>query len=851
MKTLPVDSLLPELIAQLKSSNAVIVEAPPGSGKTTRIAPSLIDAGLCDSKRRTLLLQPRRVAAKATAERIAAERHWQLGKEVGYQVRFDRKVSQSTALIVATEGILLRRLATDPTIEDIGTVVLDEFHERSLDADLILGMLRRIQQLVRDDLKLIVMSATLDAVPLESFLNAPVLKTTGLIYPVVIKYHPPKPRQKLTEHIAEAIIRTAETSDGDILVFLPGVGEISQTENLLKRQSALRDCTVMPLHGSLPLEQQSQVLFKGERRRIILSTNVAETSLTIEGISTVIDSGQARVLRFKPSIGLDRLQLEPISQSSATQRAGRAGRLQSGACLRLWDEKSHRSRPLHLEPEVRRVDLAAAVLQLYQWGERPADFPWFEAPREDSVATAVRLLEQLGAIQNDQITELGKRMARLPVSPRLARMLIEAQTLRSNVDCESIALVAAMLSERDPFLRERSTTNRSGPPTYRSARWNCDVTQRLLALQRFYETGTTQTQFGEIHRGAAATLRKVASQFTEFMKANHDSVASSPISDTSIDTIVPQALLVAFPDRLARRRNPADNKGRLVGGRGVRIGPGSGVLDAELFLCIDVDDRETEAVVRQACGIDPTWLSEELTEAREEQFFNPSRQQVEARRRRYWNDLVLSEQTAPISDEQQCREILFTEACKQLSSVMPDDKSNFQDWITRLECLRTWAPELDLPRDEQLLTEILRELCPNKRSFAELKTGPWLDWLKSRLTPTQLQAVQRECPESIEVPSGSRIKLDYSTGKPVLAVRIQEIFSWTKTPRIGFGRIPILLHLLAPNFRPQQVTDDLASFWTNTYQVVRKELRRRYPKHSWPEDPLTAQPECKGGPRSS
>lgn len=840
MIPLPIDSLLPDLIEHLKVSTAAIVEAPPGSGKTTRVAPSLIDAGLCDSQRRTFLLQPRRLAAKSTAQRIAEERNGQLGKEVGYQVRFESKVSHSTSLIVATEGILLRRLAADPTIDDIGTVVLDEFHERSLNADLILSMLRQVQQ-VRDDLRVIVMSATLDAGPLETFLNAPVFKTTGTLHPVDIKYRPPKPRQKLTEHTAETIAITAERTEGDILVFLPGVGEISQTENLLKRQRAVRDCAVMPLYGSQPLEQQSKVIHPGTNRRIILSTNVAETSLTIEGIRTVIDSGQVRVLRFKPAVGLDRLQLEPICQSSATQRAGRAGRLESGLCLRLWDEKSHRTSPMHLEPEIRRVDLSAAVLQLYQWGERPDGFPWFEAPREDSIAAAVRLLELLGAIENHKITELGRRIAKLSVSPRLARMLIESPNLGQT---ESICLAAAMISERDPFLREQGWSGRGKPPTRQASRWNCDVTQRLLALQRFYETGESQTAFGEIHRGAAHTIRKVAAEFASMIEEDVTVTSASSIAD-----VIPKALLLAFPDRLARRRKPGDSKGRMVGGRGVRLGPSSGVYEPELFLCIDADDAATEAKVRQASGIDPAWLPEELMVDREEQFFNPTRKQVEARRRRYWGDLMLNEQTAPITDEEQCQDLLFAAASKQLRSVLPDEKSSFHSWLKRMACLQAWAPELELPEsNDEFLTELLRELCPHKRSFAELQTSAWLDWLKSRLTPAQLQALERECPERMEVPSGSRIQLDYTVGKPpVLAVRIQEVFSWKETPRVAFGRVPILLHLLAPNFRSQQVTDDLASFWANTYSTVRKELRRRYPKHSWPEDPLTAMPECKGG----
>lgn len=850
---LPVDQLVPEIIARLSISNTLLIEAPPGSGKTTRVAPSLIDSELCDSKRRILLLQPRRVAAKATAQRIAEERGWQLGQEVGYQVRFESKVTASTALIVATEGVLLRRLATDPAIQDINTVILDEFHERSLNADLILGMLRQVQQLLREDLRVIVMSATLDAAPLEKFLGTTVLRATGTLHPVEIQYRPPKLRQKLAEHAAETTLLTLEKTEGDVLVFLPGLGEISQTEKLLRRTSLPSECEIMPLHGSLPLEQQSRVLRPSDRRKVILSTNVAETSLTIEGIRTVVDSGQARVLRFNPAVGLDRLQLEPICQSSATQRAGRAGRVQSGTCIRLWEESSHRSRSQYLEPEIRRVDLSAAALQLFQWGEQPTEFPWFEAPRETSLATAIRLLEQLGAVQQNQITAIGKRMASLPVPPRIARMLIESEPLGQT---HLIAMVAAMLSEREPFLRSlhsqthapRGAGNRP-LPTRQASRWNCDVTQRALELQRYFESGKSQTLFGEIHRGAAQTIRKVAEQFMAAMghtEQTHKSVAC----DT--EELVARALLVAFPDRLAKRRKHGDNKGVMVGGRGVKLGPTSGVQDAEYFLCIDVDDATTDAIVRQASRIELNWLPEDLIAEREELFFNPTRKQVEARRRSYWHDLRLCDNVAQISDDVQCAQVLYAEARKALPVVLPDAKSNFHSWLTRIECLKAWAPELELPAcDEEFLSELLYELCRGKRGFAELRSAPWLDWLKSRLSPAQLQAVERECPEKIEVPSGSRIKIDYQPGSPpVLAVRIQELFSWTQTPRIAFGRVPLLLHLLAPNFRPQQVTDDLTSFWSNTYDTVKKELRRRYPKHAWPDDPLNAKPECRGGGRS-
>ncbi len=851
MKPLPVDSLLPELAAALKSNSAVIIEAPPGSGKTTRVAPSLIDAGLCGPTSKTVLVQPRRVAARATAQRIAEERGWTLGREVGYRVRFDSNVSAETLLIVETEGILLRQLSSDATLDGVGTVILDEFHERSVNADLLLAMVHRVQQLVRDDLRLIVMSATLESSPLQRFLGAKELKTTGTLHPVDLTFRPPKPRQKMTTHVAETVLRTCQKDDGDILVFLPGVGEIKQVESELRKQSSLSSVEILPLHGSLPVEQQDQVLRSTGRQRIILATNVAETSLTIEGIRTVIDSGQVRVLRFDPAAGLDRLQIEPVCQSSATQRAGRAGRLQAGKCIRLWNQKSERARPKYLDPEIRRVDLSGAVLQLYQWGERPDSFPWYESPRADSIATAERLLEQLGAIRDGCITATGQDMCRIPVAPRLARMLIAG--IESGHG-EDVALAAAMLSERDPFLRDsrsRSPANRrdAAPPTSDARRWSCDVTERLIALKAYFDHGTTHSQFGEIHRGAARTIRQVAQQFVSLLPGGTNREQEST-QVLPLECAISSALLCGFPDRLARRRSTGDRRGQMVGGKGVKLSPTSGVEQGDLFLCIDVDNASRDALVRVACQIDLEQLPERLIRSREEQFFNPSRKQIEARSRTYWSDLLLSESPTSITDSEQCRELLTAEATKRLAEVIPDESSAFGSYLTRLLCLSQWAPQLELPSNRtQLLTDLLSELSHGKRGFAELQAAPWLDWLKGRLTPDQQRAIERECPERIEVPSGNRIKIQYAIDKPpILAARIQELFSWTETPRIAFGRVPLLLHLLAPNMRPQQVTDDLASFWNNTYEVVRKDLRRRYSKHPWPEDPLTAEPVRKRGP---
>jgi ATP-dependent helicase HrpB len=403
----------------------------------------------------------------------------------------------------------------------------------------------------------------------------------------------------------------------------------------------------------------------------------------------------------------------------------------------------------------------------------------------------------------------------------------------------TLAIVAAMISERDPFLKSQSSASKR-PPTQNQSRWNCDVTQRFLALHDYYTQQSTHSPFGEIHRGAARTIQRVAQQLANHVGVELDSIQPSDRTEEHIQ----RCLLAAFPDRLARRRKPQDTKGRMVGGRGVRLAPSSGVLEAEYFLCVDVDAGKVEANVRLASGVDLAWLPTGAIETREEQFFNPTRKQVEARRRSYFRDLLLCESPVAITDEAHCREILLSESRKQLAAILPDDKASFHSFVARLNCLRTWAPELGLPAcNDELLFEVAEDLCVGRRSFAELCDAPWLDWLRAKLTPVQQRAIDEECPERITVPNGNQKKLAYTEGKPpVLAVRIQEIFSWTDTPRIAFGRQPVLLHLLAPNMRPQQVTDDLASFWENTYPVVRKELRRRYPKHAWPEDPLKAKP---------
>lgn len=836
--SLPVDDALPDLARSLKSHACVVLVAPPGSGKTTRVAPGLIDRGFVPPGQQAWLLQPRRLAARATATRISAERETEAGGETGYQVRFEKRWGPSTRLVVATEGILLRRLEDDPLLSGTTVVLLDEFHERSLNGDLLLAMLRRVQLAGRDDLKLVVMSATLDSGPVREYLGgAPLIEAKGLEHEVEFRHSPVPAATGLVDHVVSAVLRAAERDAPDLLVFLPGMAEILATRNRLAGQ--LRDWRIEILHGSLPLEQQAAVLQRDERPRAILSTNIAETSLTIDGVRTVIDSGLARVMRFDPGVGLDRLELEPICQASARQRAGRAGRTAAGVCVRLWDQAAQRSRPEFLEPEVRRIDVAAAVLQLLAWGERPESFPWFEAPRTEAVGAALRLLHRLQAIDGTgRLTAAGKSMARLPVAPRLARLLLAGHALGH---LETVCLAAAMLAERDPFLRGRSGGVKGPGTVTATSRWACDVTERLTALRGWLERGESQSRFGEVHRGAAAGIGQVA---RELLDDCRKMLGAPPPPGCPVEEAVPRALLLAMPDRVARKREGA-NKWLMAGGRGLRPGPLCGVAHAELVVGVELMAAAGDAVVHQASAVQREWLDPSLVTIRDDLFFSPSARAVQQRRRELWDDLVLAETPVAISDVERAAETLFEAARRALSDVQPDNGAAIRSFAARVSLLRSAAPEMELSAcDEALQLDVLRELCAGRRSFDQLRAAPWLDWLRNRYRPDQLAAIEREAPERIRVPAGNQHRIEYVEGKPpVLAVRIQEIFSWQTTPRIAFGRVPLLLHLLAPNQRPQQVTDDLASFWRNGYPQVRGELRRRYPKHAWPEDPAVALPK--------
>ena len=763
-----------------------------------------------------------------------------------------------------TEGILLRRLQDDPFLESVSVVIFDEFHERRLDSDVSLAMVRRVQQTVRPELRIIVMSATLDPAPIAKYLgDCPIIESEGRLHPVRISYQQRPDRTPVPELAASGIESVLPQTEGHVLAFLPGVGEINRTRSLLESVARKQQLDVLPLFGEMTPEEQDRVLAPSSVRKVILATNVAETSVTIDGVTAVVDTGMARQMHFDADIGLDRLELTPISKASADQRAGRAGRTQPGVCLRLWDEASHRHRAEYDIAELHRVDLSSSVLRLFAWGETDLSaFPWYEAPPASSLEHAIKLLRLLGAIDEQGITDTGRALARFPVSPRIARLLVEAHRLGV---ADRAPLMAAMLSERDCFLRNAGgprDTRSDGIRTTASHHSRSDVLDRLHAVEEYLKSGREFSSHGEINRGAVRTVTQVAKQLSSILRDETErdkredklgdelgpSRVRSSLNTEASDEALLRSLVAGYPDRVAKRRDVMGDKGLMVGGRGVKIAPRSAVQKSPLFLCVDIDGAGTDALVRQASEVQPEWLPASGLRRGDELFFHPGQKQVVARKRIAFDDLILEETPTSITDSKAAADLLFDVARYQLPAVMPKDDESLQSFIDRARCLKQWMPDLSLPSiDDDMLREVLRELCNGRRSFSDLQSAPWLATLQSQMDYSLVQTIDRDAPERITVPTGSRIRLTYEDGRPpVLAVRIQEIFGMKQTPRVAGGRIPVLLHLLAPNMRPQQITDDLASFWANTYQDVRKELKRRYPKHSWPDDPLTAPPVKKG-----
>jgi ATP-dependent helicase HrpB len=837
---LPIDAVLPKIAEAWNTAGALVLKSPTGSGKTTRVAPALLHptpqppprSGEGENKR-ILILEPRRVAARAAARRMAFEDGTPLGDRFGYHVRFDRKFHKQTRVVAATPGILLRMLHDDPFLETIDGILFDEFHERGLESDLAFGSVKLLRDTVRPDLRVVVMSATLDAEPIAAFLGGcPIIESEGRSYPVDVRYRPRRSDTPVVDAVCAAVRECLETQPGDVLAFLPGLREIRQCETALERCDAL----VLPLHGELPPEQQDEALRKHTRRKIVLATNVAETSVTVDGVTAVVDSGLARQMEYDTSVGLDRLRQVPISKASADQRAGRAGRTQPGICVRLWDEPGHRSRPDHTEPEIRRIDLGGAILHLLSQGETDVmRFPWFDPPRADAVAQSLDLLELLGATHGGALTELGKQMASLPLPPRLARMLIEGANLGVP---ERAALAAAMLVERDPFPRDGRDPHRASTSS--------DVLDRVEALELFERTGQVRSGLGELNRGAAKQLLNQRDQLLRNLESRR--TASVGLRYDTDEALL-RSLFTAFPDRLCKRRAPADRRAKMLGGRGVKLDPSSGVTNPALFVAIDIDAGGAESLVRWASAVEREWLPADEVKTVIDATFDETSGRIVARKQTRFRDLVLDETPAHIADETAAAQAMAAAARKHWDAAKPGEDSAAAAFLNRLACLNTWRPDLELPQfNDDALQALLPDVCRGLRSLDAVKHGPWLDLIKGSFSYAQLQTLDREAPERLEVPTGNQIVLAYEPGRPpILAVRVQEVFGWLETPRIAGGKVKVLLHLLAPNYRPQAITDDLESFWKNGYAIVRKELRMKYPKHSWPEDPFTA--EAIAGPK--
>lgn len=836
---LPIDDVLGEIVAGLRAKRSLVLRAPPGAGKTTRVPPAILDAGLAGDGQ-IVVLEPRRLAARAAAERIVFERGGRVGDEVGYHVRFDRRASRRTRIVAMTDGMSVQRLYGDALLDGVSVVAFDEFHERGLQTDLALAMTQRVRE-IRDDLLVVVMSATLDAAPIAAYLgDAAVVESAGRQYPVEVRYLRAASGDAIERQVHEAVGRLLEETAGDVLVFLPGVGEIRRVEELFGGRFGDR-VAVMPLFGDMPLDAQRAVLAKSDRRKVVLATNVAETSITIEGITAVVDTGLARVLRHDAALGINRLEVVRISRASAEQRAGRAGRTAAGVCQRLWTEREHCGLAERETPEILRVDLAGPVLELLAWGEAdPAALPWFEKPPAAAIERGMVLLERLGAVEGGKVTALGQAMSRLPVHPRLGRLLVEGA--RRGVGSRA-AIAAAMLAERDPFrIASARRDAQVRPAEHRS---DSDVIDRIAVLEAFERREQTDVLGLSLDRGAAKQVLRVASELAAILTEVGGERDVAPAQAEDGDESLLRAVAAAFSDRLACRREAGSRRALMVGGRGVRLDEASCVAEGDLFACVEIQERGgSEALVRQASLVRHEWLDSRHLRTDVEVEFDRASERITAYKRTRYLDLVIEQVSTQLPADADASELLAAEASARLdiAALMDDVASQF---VHRVRSLAAWMPELNLPPlDEEALRSLWPQVCQGCTSLAEVRRRSLLPILAAGLTHEQRAALDRFAPLRLEVPSGSQIALAYEFGKPpVLAVRIQELFGMRETPRIAGGRVGVVLHLLGPNYRPQQITSDLASFWNRGYREVRKELRRRYPKHAWPEDPWTATAE--------
>ncbi len=838
MTALPIEPLLPELLAALEEHPSVVLEAPPGAGKTTRVPLALLDVEWLAGKS-IVMLESRRLAARNAALYMASELGEGAGERVGYRVRFDSKVGKNTRIEVVTEGILTRRLQHDPELNGVGLVIFDEFHERNLHSDLALALCLDAQQGLREDLKLLVMSATLDGDRVARLLDAPLLRSKGRSYPVEHHYLPREPQGRIPEVAASAVVRAVKEESGDILLFLPGAGEIRRTLDLLRQEPTCSGIDLYPLYGDLPHSEQERAINPSPagRRKVVLTTNIAETSLTIEGVQVVIDLGWQRVPRFEPRSGLTRLETVRVSRASATQRAGRAGRLEPGVCYHLWTETTETGLVPYNNPEIIEADLAPLALELAQWGVADAtSLRWLDAPPAAALNQAQQLLQQLGALdENLRITVDGKAMARLPLHPRLAHMLVRADSMgQGALACD----IAAVISERD-ILRNIKGEGQ------------CDFPLRVTALRAYRDKGAGGARGYGADVGACRPVEQAAKQWRRLLKIQAE---NSVVADENVGTL----LALAYPDRIARKRGEEGKRYLLANGRGAALFRDC-VAGSEFIVVAALDaGTKGEGRIFSAAPITLPQLEHQFAEQlawREEVVWDERTQTVLARRVRGLGALILEESKLNAIDGDAITTAMLQGIRQMGLESLPWDESSRQ-LQARVCSLHQWLPDDDWPdlSDETLLQTLDEWLTPWLNNISRRDHLKRLDLsaaLKALLGWERQQQLDSLAPTHLTVPSGSRKKLHYSTDgtPPVLAVKLQELFGLAETPSLARGKQPVMLHLLSPAQRPIQVTQDLNSFWHNTYPEVKKELKGRYPKHPWPDDPCSAQASARAKPR--
>lgn len=833
MIALPIDTALPAIIAALADAPGLVLQAPPGAGKTTRVPLALLDQGWLNGGR-IIMLEPRRLAARAAAARMAETIGEPVGGTVGYRIRFEAKVSAATRIEVVTEGILTRMLQDDASLPGVALVIFDEFHERSLNADLGLALCLEAQGALRDDLKLLVMSATLDGEPVAKLMGGvPLVTSQGRAFPVETRFLTrPEPR-RFADGVTQAVAQALDEAEGDVLVFLPGAGEIRRVESLLHDHPAARGVTIAPLYGDLPQDAQDRAIRPSRDgvRKVVLSTAIAETSLTIDGVRVVVDGGQMRQPRFDPSSGMTRLVTLPVSRASADQRRGRAGRTAPGTCYRLWSEAEDRALQLFTAPEIAEADLAPLALDLAQWGVADANsLAWLDAPPSAALAQARELLAELGAVDSEgRMTAHGRAMNRLAMHPRLAHMVIKARSLGlGGLACD----LAALLGERDVVRAERG---------FRDS----DIRLRLDAMRAEFEAQRGLT----IDRGAMARARTAAKDLRRRigLKAGEEPGATR---DAGL------VLAFAYPDRIGRRRPGGEPRYALSGGSGAFFADPEPLTAEEWLVAAELDGDRREARIFLAAPLTKAEIEEHFAESiRTEATVAWDRRDevVQARRQRRLFGLVLDESKLDKAPPEELAAAMVDGIRLMGLACLPwtDELMKFRARVTFLGRAEPDAHWPDLS-DQALLDGLEDWLAPylsgiTRRAHLTRLDLPkavrgMLDWDRTR-------RLDELAPTHVTVPSGSHVPIDYSGETPVLAVRLQEMFGCADTPRIAGGRVPLLLHLLSPARRPVQVTQDLASFWTNAYKAVKADLKGQYPKHWWPDDPMQAEPTSRAKPR--